>query len=291
MIRNMGQTFVLDTAHTTYAFSVLPSGHPEHLYYGRRLHADCEEDLAILTEKHVFAPGNVNICEKEHAGFSLEDVRLEMSSYGKGDIREPFVEAILYDGAKTLDFRYEDAVITGEKDALDGLPGSYGSAGEVQQLCVTMLDRQYDLKLLLYYYVYEAADVIGRSAKIVNASSQDVQLTRLMSLQLDFDDSDYIFTTFRGAWAREMHRCDQTLTGGRIVNDSFTGTTSSRANSFVMLSRPKTGEDQGDCYGFHLIYSGNHCETAEVSSFGKLRLLTGINPREFSWKLEPGAQL
>lgn len=48
--------------------------------------------------------------------------------------------------------------------------------------------------------------------KIVNASSQDVQLTRLMSLQLDFDDSDYIFTTFRGAWAREMHRCDQTLT-------------------------------------------------------------------------------
>lgn len=40
----------------------------------------------------MFAPGNVNICEKEHAGFSLEDVRLEMSSYGKGDIREPFVE-------------------------------------------------------------------------------------------------------------------------------------------------------------------------------------------------------
>ena len=50
----------------------------------------------------------------------------------------------LYDGAKTLDFRYEDAVITGKKDALDGLPGSYGSAGEVQQLCVTMVDRQYD---------------------------------------------------------------------------------------------------------------------------------------------------
>lgn len=63
----------------------------------------------------------------------MEDVRLEMSSCGKGGIREPFVEAILYDGAKTLDFRYEDAVITGEKDALDGLPGSYGSVGEVQQ--------------------------------------------------------------------------------------------------------------------------------------------------------------
>ena len=133
MIRKIGQAFVLDTAHTTYAFSILPGGHPEHLYYGRTIHIEHPDDLEILVEKHVFAPGNVNICEKEHAGFSLEDVRLEMSSYGKGDIREPFVEAILYDGAKTLDFRYEDAVITGKKDALDGLPGSYGSVGEVQQ--------------------------------------------------------------------------------------------------------------------------------------------------------------
>ena len=52
-----------------------------------------------------------------------------MSSYGKGDIREPFVEAILYDGAKTLDFRYEDAVITGKKDALDGLAGFLWKCG------------------------------------------------------------------------------------------------------------------------------------------------------------------
>ncbi len=61
---------------------------------------------------------------------------------------------------------------------------------------------------------------------------------------------------------------------------------------FVCDAEPsENGEKiRGDCYGFHLIYSGNHCETAEVSSFGKLRLLTGINPREFSWKLEPGAQ-
>jgi len=84
MIRKIGQAFVLDTAHTTYAFSILPGGHPEHLYYGRTIHIEHPDDLEILVEKHVFAPGNVNICEKEHAGFSLEDVRLEMSSYGKG---------------------------------------------------------------------------------------------------------------------------------------------------------------------------------------------------------------
>lgn len=64
MIRKIGQAFVLDTAHTTYAFSILPGGHPEHLYYGRTIHIEHPDDLEILVEKHVFAPGNVNICEK-----------------------------------------------------------------------------------------------------------------------------------------------------------------------------------------------------------------------------------
>ena len=64
MIRKIGQAFVLDTAHTTYAFSILRGGHPEHLYYGRTIHIEHPDDLEILVEKHVFAPGNVNICEK-----------------------------------------------------------------------------------------------------------------------------------------------------------------------------------------------------------------------------------
>ena len=43
-------------------------------------------------------------------------------------------------GQRLLDFRYEDAVITGKKDALDGLPGSYGSAGEVQELGLSLCE-------------------------------------------------------------------------------------------------------------------------------------------------------
>ena len=48
MIRKIGQAFVLDTAHTTYAFSILPGGHPEHLYYGRTIHIEHPDDLEIL---------------------------------------------------------------------------------------------------------------------------------------------------------------------------------------------------------------------------------------------------
>ena len=95
MIKADGHIFVLETAHTTYCFRRMETGHLEHLYYGRCLTlpehpAEC--DVAPLVEKHTFAPGNTNLCDGEHPAFSLEDMRLEMSSYGKGDIREPFVE-------------------------------------------------------------------------------------------------------------------------------------------------------------------------------------------------------
>ena len=43
--------FLLDTEHTSYAFRVLPTGHAEHLYYGRRIGADSAAALEPLTEK------------------------------------------------------------------------------------------------------------------------------------------------------------------------------------------------------------------------------------------------
>ena len=109
-----------------------------------------------------------------------------------------------------------------------------------------------------------------------------------MSLMLDMEGVGYKVTTFNGAWAREMNRHDTVVTAGKLVNSSYTGTSSSRANPFVMVTSSNTGEDFGDCYGFNLIYCGNHCETFEVNSFDKSRFVSGINPQSFSWRLEPG---
>ncbi|MDE6740434.1 MAG: alpha-galactosidase, partial [Lachnospiraceae bacterium] len=93
---------------------------------------------------------------------------------------------------------------------------------------------------------------------------------------------------FNGAWAREMKRTDTRLMSGRHVNASYTGTSSNRANPFVMLSKPETSEDLGDCYGFNLIYSGNHYEAAEVSGYGKTRVVMGINPQSFCFRIGAG---
>ena len=81
--------FVLDTDDTTYAFRVMPSGHLEHLYYGRKIHMDSSDGLA---EPLGFPAGNTAVPDKDNGNMTLEDLRLEMSSYGKGDVREAFIE-------------------------------------------------------------------------------------------------------------------------------------------------------------------------------------------------------
>ena len=288
MIQKYNQCFVLGTNNTTYCFRVMKTGHPEHLYYGKKITFTSDEDAEALIERHAFMPGNTNAYNRENGQFSLEDMRLEMSSYGKGDIREPFIEVVHADGSYTSDFLFEKADIDKGKEEYRTLPGSYDENNAVDHLCVTLRDHQYSLALELHYYVYEDCDIITRSARLINEGSEEIKLTRLMSMQLDLDEPEYVFTTFTGAWAREMKRTDTRVISGKHVNASYTGTSSNRANPFVMLSKRDTSEDTGDCYGFNLIYSGNHYEAVEVNGYGKTRIVTGINPQSFCFLIGAG---
>ena len=116
-------------------------------------------------------------------------------------------------------------------------------------------------------------------------------MERLLSLQLDLPDSGWSVSTFHGAWAREMQRCVTPLHGGKLVCESRAGVSSNRSNPFFILHEPAATEEAGACYGFNLIYSGNHYSAAEVSAFGKTRVVTGIQPQGFQWRLGPGEAL
>ena len=278
----------LATENTSYVFQITETGHLEHLYYGRRIAVDDKESATVLEDETDCIRGNVNGYSDEKRFFSLEDYRLEFSSYGKGDIREPFVEITHEDGSITSDFLFDSYQISECKDEYETMPGSYSEDGRVEHLAIVVKDRSYPVALELHYYVYEEEDVICRSSKVINLGESQITLNRLLSTQVDFDDAEYTMTCFQGAWAREMNRVDTRIMGGRFVNASFTGTSSSRANPFVILQRPETSEDFGECYGFNLIYSGNHYEVTEVNSFQKLRFVSGINPQCFSYILKQG---
>lgn len=290
MIRHIGNAFILDTANTTYAFRVLEIGYLEHLYYGRKIRIEDDDEGAVdaLIEKHEFVPGNNNVYDSNNGSFTLNDIRLEFSTRGKGDNREPFLEIINTDGSRTSDFVFEDAKITGHKEPMSTLPSSYDEDREGSGLVITLFDRNSELAVELIYHVFEDCDVITRSAKLVNRSRDDVTIRRFMSMQIDSYDSDYVYTTFNGAWIREMGRYDHVLERGKIINDSCVGASSSTSNPFVMFATKNTDENTGTAFGFNLIYSGNHMETVEVSEFGKMRFLSGIAPSGFEYRLAAG---
>ncbi len=283
--------FVLSTKNTTYAFRVMETGHLEHLYYGRRIRVESASDLELLVEKQAYVPGTTCYYDDEYKNIALEDCCLEVSSYGRGDTREPFVQLVYENGSVTTDFIYEMAVSSKGKVPYHTMPGSYDDSGQVDHLMVTLREKNYDMKLELHYYVYEACDVITRSVRLTNIGKERVRVDRLLSNQVDFHDAGYVFTTFNGGWGREMKRNDHLLCSGKHVNSSYTGNSSNQSNPFVMVSRPETTEDAGECFGFNLIYSGNHYEALEVSPHGKTRFVAGVNPQSFSWILEPEEML
>lgn len=284
MIQILNDFYLLHTKNTTYAFRVMETGQLEHLYYGRKISVS---DTSVLVEQHAFQPGNAIAYDQEHTEFTLEDMCLETSGYGKGDIREPFVEVICADGSATTDFVFASAEKSVGKQPLATLPSAYDENGETEHLLVTMKDKNHGFTMELHYYVFEAADVIVRSSKFINTSADEVKLTRLMSTQLDFHATDFMVTTFNGHWTREMNRYQTKVSIGKFVNASYTGSSSNRSNPFIMLSREETSEEIGDCYGLNLIYSGNHYEAVEVNSFEKTRVVTGINPTGFAFTLAP----
>ncbi len=273
--------FVIDTENTTYAFAVMASGHLEHLYYGSRIEIEKAEELEALREKREFEPGNVIAYSKDHPTEIPEDVCYELSSMGHGDIREPFLEIVYKDGSRTTDLLFDSFEISENKPPLETLPCSYG---ESECLCITMKDG--DITLDIVYSVYPDCDVITRSCKLKNSGSDPVRVERLMSMQLDMPSSGHCVSTFHGAWAREMERSSVKLTAGKFVSESRAGCSSSRANPFFMLHSENTNESFGDCFGFNLIYSGNHYAAVEVNSFGKTRIVSGIDPTGAEFLLE-----
>ena len=275
--------FALETENTSYVMAVSASGHPEHLYYGARVAVNSLSDCEIFREKREFEPGNVIAYSEEHPTTVLEDMCLEASFLGHGDIREPFAELVKPSGSRSADFRYDSFEILDSKPFPEALPSAY-DCGE----CLKLTLRDGDLTLELYYGVFPDCDVITRSAVLINGSEKPVRILRLLSVQLDIPFSGVGVTSFHGAWAREMNRSSSTLTAGKLVTESRAGCSSSRANPFFMVHSPNADEHSGNCYGVNLIYSGNHYSAVEVSAFGKTRVVSGVNPTGFEWQLGGG---
>ena len=69
---------------------------------------------------------------------------------------------------------------------------------------------------------------------------------------------------------------------------SLRGASSHVHNPFLALCSHHATETAGDACGFSLVYCGNFLASAEMDSDGGGRVLLGIHPDGFRWRLEPG---
>ena len=110
-----------------------------------------------------------------------------------------------------------------------------------------------------------------------------------MSVCLDFlNGLDMDLVSLPGRYGQERQVERQHMTHHIHTIGSVRGSSSHQQNPFVILCDRETTEDHGNCYGCSLMYSGNFLAEAELDQYDQLRLVMGIHPKQFDYKLEPG---
>ena len=271
----------------SYIMTVLPNGQMGQLYFGKRIHQ--REDYSYLLEMMARPMGSY-VFENDRT-LSLEHVKQEYGVYGSTDYRCPAVEILQENGSRISDFCYKSHTVSGGKPKLKGLPATYTeSDSEAETLTLVLEDRVTGIELELLYTLFAGSGIIARSARFLNCGKKPVHLLKAMSLCMDLPDHDYDWIQFSGAWARERYPKKRRLETGIQSVGSMRGHSSHEHNPFVILKRPTADEFQGEVIGFSLIYSGNFLAQAEVDTHDTTRVLLGINPEWFDWKLEPGEE-
>ncbi len=278
------KTFHLCNDTISYIMTVLPNVQMGQLYFGKKIHD--KKDFSYLLEM-MPRPMTSYVFENDRS-FSLEHVRQEYGVYGTTDYRGPAVEILQENGSRLSDFRYKSHVVMSGKPKLAGLPATYTEKdSEAMTLLLELEDACAHISLELCYTIFSRGGVIARSAKFTNTGSCAVHLTRAMSLCLDLPDSEYEWLQFSGAWSRERHLKKRKLEQGVQSVGSRRGNSSHEHNPFIVLKRPTADEAQGEVIGFSLVYSGNFLAQAEVDTHDTTRVLMGIHPDGFDWKLAP----
>ena len=279
-------SFMLNTPNTSYVIGIADAEKfVGHAYYGERL---SEDDVTYLmrTGEAPFTPDKNS---RDRLSF-LDCFPQEYPTQGIGDYRESAIVVKSAGGHNALQLNLTDYRIYRGKEKLQGLPATWGSEEDTETLELTLEDKVLHVKAILSYSIFEGIDAVVRSVRIVNAGTEPVMLEKVMSASIDMDDAGYDKIILHGSWARERYIDRTPVNHGVQSTSSLRGESGHQQQPFMALLSHSTTQDTGDIYGMHLIYSGNCMTLADKGQFDNIRLMTGINPAGFSWKLNPGEE-
>lgn len=278
--------FKLDTPESSYVIGIVDDEQfLGHVYYGAQL-KDHQLGYLMRTGENPFIPAANN---RDRVSF-LDCFPMEYPAHGLGDYRESCIEVQTLSGHTGTSLSYISHHIYQGKPELKELPATFGSGEECETLEILCEDKVTGVQVLLLYAAFRELDVISRSVKVINGGREAVYLKKVLSACLDVDNQEFEMLSMHGSWSRERHIQRQRLGYGRLSVESVRGESSHQEHPFAALVETGTTQDAGAVYAMHFVYSGNFKVQAQVDQFDQVRMVMGIHPTDFCWKLEPGEE-
>ncbi|HTZ59465.1 MAG TPA: alpha-galactosidase [Acidobacteriaceae bacterium] len=257
------KVWVLQAGTVTYAMGVNERGELQAIYWGARIRPDSD-----FTTPH---------SRPEVASFDLSTTTTpqEYPGWGAELYTEPALKATYADGNRDVVLHFVDSHIDG--DTLD----------------IQLKDIASDLKVHLYYRVYEDLGIIQRWSRIENGTSEAITLESAQSAAWTLPQGEgYGWRYLTGHWGAEWQQHSEALQTGAHVIESRRGSTSHQANPWFEIDRPgQTTEQSGPVWFGALGWSGSWRITVEQTAMQQVRVTGGFNPFDFGYRLKPGEQL
>ena len=275
--------FQIETEHTCYQIQADRHNILSHLWYGPKTGGQVMDYLQDYPD--VGFAGSIADAGNDRT-YSLDTRLQEYPCEGTGDYR---ISAAGLEDSRGLDLRYGGFEILEGRPPLERLPGIRETDIPLQTLVIHLADHVTQVTCDLFYVADEENDAIIRSARFENRSGRPVWLDRTASLSLDVHHGEPVgLITFTGRHNKERQFTRRRLEQGIVSTGSTRGTSSHQQNPAVILTGPDTTETNGWAVGAMLVYSGSFRADVEMDQLGQARLVMGINPYGFRWKLNPG---
>lgn len=254
-----GARFGLQTASTSYAFALDPTGLLRHLHWGGAIRDVAQIPIPALSEVSTNDPVAALTLEEHpaHGGFRYNETGLKVT---------------LADGSRELRL-----ALVGHR--VDG-----------DELVVQQRDDFAGVELDLHYRVLADLDLIERWAVVRNIGEQPIVVESLASGQLHIPFTDLRFTNVHGHWNAEQQQFSQQVSYGKIVLEMRRGTSNHHINPYLILDRDAT-EHTGEVWFAVLNWGGNFRGVVEQTQYGTTRAQLGLNDHDFAIELASGQEL
>lgn len=286
IVSSDNRLFVLENDKIEYAFFIDSQGYLRHLYFGKKIESFPFSSLINLGwdwSKTYRSPTNEEKIFLDD--YSSSASLMEVSSSSRFDHRGSTFSFHQTDGSYLTDFLYRSHRVYKGLPSLKNMPSVSSNSDDASSVEIVLEDVLSKVNLVLTYSIIEGYDAIIRTSKLINKTSNDVDVERMFSLLLDLPSANYDLIHFPGDWSLERNVSRHSLRQEKVVIESEYGTSSHMANPFNVLIEKEGNEDQGEAFGFNLLWSGNFRFEVNVDKCHSTRVLLGINDSNFSYRL------